>query len=266
MSNPLIIDYANTCFQYPVLDKIHGQPSFESLKNLKKQLKTNSQCVGDPNAFGYLGLVLPQAEFTRIANTQFTPPADPGTFTVPPFTAVNEAMRLQEEHKERVRVFRECSNVEKALLKQVVAALEPQYMKQFRCPLTNSIRRTLRDVLQTLFSTYGRVSSDELAKVEEKVKTYYWPATDPPDTLYNLVEELIYYSEAANDIISLLSNPPTPTIPSLHGGETTRNALLDLATILKTNQQAFKDFQQARESTTAAAANLQASKRTYQQI
>ena len=111
MSNPYAIDYATTCFQYPVLDKIHGHSTFETLKTMKKQLKTNSQCVGDPNTYGYLGFVLTQAEYNRATNTQFTPPADLGIFQVPPFTAVNKAMRLQEEHKENIRKFRECGNV-----------------------------------------------------------------------------------------------------------------------------------------------------------
>lgn len=197
MSNPYAIDYANTCFQYPVLDKIYGLPTFESLKTLKKQLKTNAQYVGDPNNYGYLGLVLSQTEYTRVTNTQFNPPADPGTFTVPPFTAVNEAMRLQEEHKENIRKFRECNNVERALLKQIVAAVEPQYMKQFTCSLTHTICRPLREVVAQLFESFGKVTSDELAKQEEKVKTFFWSPTDPPDTLYNMIDDLAQYAEAA---------------------------------------------------------------------
>ena len=41
-----------------------------------------------------------------------------------------------------------------------------------------------------------------------------------------------YLQQAATDIISILTNPPNTTIPSLQAGDSTRNALLDLATIL----------------------------------
>ena len=42
-----------------------------------------------------------------------------------------------------------------------------------------------------------------------------------------------FLRQVAEDIISILTSPPTPTTPSLEAGEPTRNALLKTATILK---------------------------------
>ena len=56
-----VIDYATAYFEFPLLDKIHGEPSHESSKNLKKQSKRNSQSLSsytDGGEHGHLGLVL----------------------------------------------------------------------------------------------------------------------------------------------------------------------------------------------------------------
>ena len=41
-----------------------------------------------------------------------------------------------------------------------------------------------------------------------------------------------FLKQAASDIITILTTPPSTTTPSLQAGDTTKNALLDIATIL----------------------------------
>ena len=43
---------------------------------------------------------------------------------------------------------------------------------------------------------YGSVTSEQLTKEEEKVKTFFWHPNDPPDILFNLVENLILLAKA----------------------------------------------------------------------
>ena len=45
-----------------------------------------------------------------------------------------------------------------------------------------------------------------------------------------------YLKQAATDIITILTSPPSPTTPSLQAGDPIRNALLDLATLLNRAQ------------------------------
>ena len=55
------INYINTHFEIPALDKIHGEPSYHTLRNLKKQLKANTSQVSSDLAGGenrHLSLVL----------------------------------------------------------------------------------------------------------------------------------------------------------------------------------------------------------------
>ena len=185
-------------FTYPTLDKIHGEPSYESLKTIKQQLKANAQSLGPQTNYGYLGLVLSPQEFQQISNVAFTRPTDPGHLNIPAFTPAHEALIRQSRHAEEKNRFRECNLVEQALKRQLVAALDEEYVRPFKNVLTNNVTVDIPYMLERLFSTYGKVTPDQLRRAEERVNTYVWRANDAPDVLYNMIEELVFISEAAN--------------------------------------------------------------------
>ena len=120
-SKPTNINYVDNYFQIPVLTRIHGEPTFETLKNLRNQVKANAGSVSTHlggGALGYLGLLLSPAEYNRIApGTPFIRPGNPGVLNVPPGTAQHAALRMREDHAEALRVYHECLDVE-ATLKQ----------------------------------------------------------------------------------------------------------------------------------------------------
>ena len=90
------IDYATTNFQYPVLTKIHGPPTYKTLTNLKKELQSNTQSIGSDlggGAHGHLGLVLTPTEYPAISNVPYTMPQFPGPLAVPRNADATEALR-----------------------------------------------------------------------------------------------------------------------------------------------------------------------------
>ena len=70
------VNYKDSYFEHPVLNKIRGEPTYETLHNKKNELKSNASSIpttlGGGNN-GYLGMILTPAEYHRIA------PADPFT-------------------------------------------------------------------------------------------------------------------------------------------------------------------------------------------
>ena len=192
-------DYT-TYFEYPVPTKIHGEPQFESLQTLKDQLKTNSQTVVSDlggGAHGHLGLVLPADEYALVSPVPYAFPVHPGALHIPAGTAQHEAIRLRDEHKERIRVYREALGVQQALLKQIVAAVDEEYLKELRNEHTNAITLTIPEILSHLTTTYGQVDSSDLRKQEEQLTLFHWNVNDPPAEMYNLVENLVKASIAA---------------------------------------------------------------------
>ena len=166
-TNNAAIDYINTHFEYPELTKIHGKPDYESLKTIKDELKTNAGSVTSSLAggtSGHLGLVLTPTEMALVTAIPYVRPVQPPALVLPTGPGVTNLQReiARDLHTENVRLFKETVNVEKALIKQLVKALPPIYTKSFRNPHSNSITDQLVTVLQTLFTTYGKVNDEEV--------------------------------------------------------------------------------------------------------
>ena len=82
-------------------------------------------------------------------------PAHQGALQIPAGMAQHEAIRLRDEHKERIRVYREALGVQHALIKQIVAAVDEEYLKELRNEHTNAITLTIPEILSHLTTTYG---------------------------------------------------------------------------------------------------------------
>ena len=94
-------------------------------------------------------------------------------------------------------------------------------------------------------TTRAEVNADTITFFPKTIK---FPKVDINDFL----------RQAATDIITLLTNPPPPLIPSLSAGDDSYNAILQLATILNRNEIPDKTFDSLTEQTfAAAAANIQ---------
>ena len=203
MSNAAAIDYRNTLFEFKELKKIHGEPTYEGLKVLVNQLKSNAQAVSSPlgdGMHGYLALVLSPRQYATVSNVPFVRPMAPGPLTIPPVTLPNVAIALQAQHAEQVRIFQECNGVEKALKQQLVEAIDGEYLIALRNRSTNAIMAPLYDVLNFLFVQYGKVTSTMLDDAEMKVKRMAYDPRHPVDIVFNAVEDLHDYSHAANSI------------------------------------------------------------------
>ena len=105
-------------------------------------------------------------------------PVHPGNLVIPPGTPNNQATVLREDHKEDIRVFKEATNVEKALIKQLGQALPELYLKRFRNRHTNSITTPIPDILTHLFEAYGNILPEELAERKQSLSTKVFDVND----------------------------------------------------------------------------------------
>ena len=190
MTSP--VDYS-TFFEFPELTRIHGQPTFDSLTRLSDQLKSNAQSVISDlggGSHGHLGLVLSPDEYATISPVPYVAPPHPGALQIPVGTAQHVAIRLKEEHRENIRVFRESLDVQQALIKQIVTAVDEEYLQELRNETTNAITADIPTILAHLTLAYGEVDSEDLKKKEDDVLHYTWNLNEPPADLFNRVESL----------------------------------------------------------------------------
>jgi hypothetical protein len=199
------INYRETYFEYPELTKIHGEPNSESLFTLRNELKANAQSVYSnlsDGAHGHLALVLTDAQYGLLTNQPFVRPVHPGPLTIPDGTTAPMITATKEAHQENLRLFREVQGVEKALIQQIVKAVEPTYLAALRNRSSNSLTGTVNTILDHLQTVYGRVSSQMLDDREQELRNMNYNAKYPIDIVFNAIEEFVDFADLAHQPIT----------------------------------------------------------------
>jgi hypothetical protein len=204
MTKSANIDYVGTYFEIPELTKIHARPTFENLKIIKNELKTNGSSVttdlgGGIN--GHVGLVTTLAEYALISAIPYVRPVHPGALVLPTGVGTTTLHReiARDDHNEAVRVFREVVDIEKALIKQLVQAVPEVYMKPFRNQYSNSVNVSLSSILTSLFNTYRKVQDDTLQEATDKLRARIYDISQPLVVMFNDIQELNELSIAADN-------------------------------------------------------------------
>ena len=196
------IDYAAVYFEKEVLDKIAGRPDYPALARMFKDIKANASKVTSRlggGLFGHLGLVMTVIAYARISPVAYVRPLMPAPLVIPPGTAMHVANRLKEDWNKEVALFRETVDLENALKKQIIAAIEPQYLDDRRNQDTNSITEPINDLIAYLFQCYGNVTQVTLDTEERKVKNMTYLLTDPINNVFQAVQDLGQLADAAQN-------------------------------------------------------------------
>jgi hypothetical protein len=192
------INYRETYFEFPELTKIHGEPTSESLFKIRNELKANAQSVYShlsDGAHGHLALVLSDAQYAILTNQPFARPVHPGPLVIPAGTTAVIATAMKDAHVEAIRLFREVQGVEKALIQQIVQAVEAPYLIALRERSSNSLRGTVTDILDHLQTVYGRVSPQMLEDRDEELRNMTYNTNYPIDIVFNAVEDFVDFAE-----------------------------------------------------------------------
>ena len=133
-------------FEYTVLTKVHGILDYASLKLIKDELKANAASIisdlgGGTN--GHLGLVLTPAEYALISPTPYVRYLQPQPLNIVGTTTQHNAIRMRDDYKEDLRLFREMIALEKALQKLLSHAVPAIYMKSFCNRSSNAINMAI---------------------------------------------------------------------------------------------------------------------------
>ena len=86
---------------------------------------------------------------------------------------------MRDLHKEAICVFIEVNAVDKALIQQIIQAIEPEYLSALRDRVTNSINVPVFDVLQHLKNSYGNVEGEALQAHGDAVSCMSYSLAQP---------------------------------------------------------------------------------------
>ena len=177
------VDYASAYFPYKSPISIQGEPTYETLKRLKNELRANASSAdsdmggGDD---GYLGLVLTEEEYAKVAPERpFVAPEYPGKLTIPPRTDVIDTMNLWEAHGRDLTLYREYREVEYALLRHITREVESRYIDFLKNEYTELIEEDIPTAMKNLFSSYSKVPKMVVKEKEKEILTTPFVPNDP---------------------------------------------------------------------------------------
>jgi hypothetical protein len=203
MASIRIPSVKDTYFQHKVLTKIHGQPTYQTLQTLSTELKANAGSV--PSTLGggqkgHLGMLLSAARYATIADTvPWVQPVNPGPFAapVPPGTAA-QISAARDIWKDLKQTFELCQATEKALVAQLVEAIDPIYLRPLLNRATGQYTTSIRAVMTHLFTTHGKITPQQVKTREQAVCAMHYDITQPVDVVFNTIEDLADLAEHSN--------------------------------------------------------------------
>ena len=110
-------------------------------------------------------------------------------YEVPPFANPLEFARNNEaaviaqqqtDYMEVIRIFHEAHDVKKALINQVVGAVDGMYLEKLRDEATNNITQSIQGILGYLFENFAEVTAEDMIKEEAALNQLHWNIADPP--------------------------------------------------------------------------------------
>jgi hypothetical protein len=199
MSIPTV-NYREIFFEHPDLSKIIGVPSYDTLHTLNQEIKSNAISVHSNlggGQHGHLGLVISPNAYAFLADIPYVRPGHPAPLDVPVAATRHQQDLLERTYKEALRLFHEVRGVERALMQQIVSAVEPQYLTAMRNRTTGQFNVTIFQLLHNLLTVYGKITPSQLLQLEQETKTFTYDPVTPVDVVFNKVEDLVEYGEMA---------------------------------------------------------------------
>ena len=183
--------------------KISGEPTYYTLQNLHKQIKSNAASVPSTlggGQHGHLGLVLDPLKYKTISLVPFQRPVDPGA--TPPFVngmGWEEMQAVALIHANSCQLYQQVVAVETALRQQLTEAIEPAYLEELRNPISNVIEHPSNVIFETLFRNYGTIKTGELIEKYTELSAFNFNSDLPISTIYNYIsgyEDLSIYTKS----------------------------------------------------------------------
>ena len=186
-------------FPHPSIPPIVGQPSFDSLQALKILLSTNAASIISHLGNGILGLLwltVSDTVYNTLSVIPFVPPANPGPSPVIPVPSTQAVITaITNTHKRESRIFHEFNNTDKALKQLLLGAVDDMFTRALKNRFIGYANVTTKALLTHLFTTYGKISGNDLRLNTAKMNTPY-DVNLPIEVLFDQVEDGMEYADA----------------------------------------------------------------------
>jgi hypothetical protein len=177
--------YKATVFVFPhdTLTPITDEPNHTTIELLLNEIYANAAenettLGGGQN--GYLGLIMPTAEYLKVQTDMGITPAIPFIKPTAPTTG-DDAITIKR--KEQIIV--DYKHMELQLKKQIIAAVKAEFLEPLQQTTTGYKRtKSAKEILAYLVTEYDIITQDDLKANRDKLDTP-WDASEPIYKLWN---------------------------------------------------------------------------------
>jgi len=190
------INYREVYFTHVALRKIHGNPTYNDIQHLYKQVKANATSVTSTlggGQHGHLGLTTNATTYARIASTPYvrlTAPAPLGPNNSGTTAQIAENRRT---YNLAVASYHQANLIEKTILNQIQEALDEPVLMPLLHDDTGTIKSSIPEVFKYLFDTYGNI--DQMIHEERATLLQHQYIHDEPVT--NIFSKIHKYTTLA---------------------------------------------------------------------
>jgi hypothetical protein len=192
-------------FVFTSLDPIVGEPTYRTLDLAHTQCIRNATTITSRlggGGHGHAGLVeFPDVYLLRTAH-HFNRPIYPGEAPAYPIGATDQErddiLLLWQQH---TKAYNTCQRVEQILLSMLENAVEDTYLTGIHDPAHGFGARSIIDVFQYLFRTYGQIGPDEILANQHKLTQPVDPH-QPMAILFKQIEDCQKFAAAGQVAIT----------------------------------------------------------------
>ena len=203
----LTVDEIVAHFPNKKLPQIHGEPTYETINDMVQHMYANAATIATPlggGQHGHIGLIMKQALYQTLSETPFIAPPDPGPLPVyNPNIRYTGADReaVATAHKETRRIFDTYTNVDHALKKQIIEAVDDIYLEEQRNRYTGYLAVTSKDLITHLLRRYGKISPGDLNRCNQRMTEPMDPSL-PIDMFFKRIDGCIELAADAENPFS----------------------------------------------------------------
>ena len=190
-------------FPHETLSPILGDPNFLSLSRLLRELMANARSVPSTHwggAHGHLLLVEEAIKYLARTGHEAILLVHPGP---PPLQDEQTAAQIRNEdavYRERLEAYLLCSSTENRLRNQLLEAVPNEYLDELQDFLDGFANVTVIDMLDHLFTNYGKISPQDREENRAKLLTA-WSTEQPLASLWICHNEIREFAIAAEEPI-----------------------------------------------------------------
>ena len=195
------IDSLVTGFPFPTVLPIVGEPNYESIAALHRQLNANAASIQSHLGNGLLGLLqltVSAAVYNTLSATPFVAPVNPGAAPfIPDGSTGPQIADLRFTFNAATALFKDYDLADKALKQLLLGAVDDMFVRSLQTKYIGYLNVTTREILDHLYSQYARISAADLQDNDVALKTAYDPNL-PIKTLFDQVENAVDFAAAGN--------------------------------------------------------------------